>query len=146
MEEPKFIEGGLSVDDRGEAIFANAFQFKDVKRFYIVRNHRVGFVRAWHGHKNAGKYVLVCSGAALVGAVAIENWQAPDPKARVYRFVLSAKKPVILYIPPGYANGAMSLTVDTQIIYFATDTLEETAQDDYRYNSRHWDIWQAEER
>lgn len=142
----QYIEGGLGVDDRGETAFVNDFAFEGVKRFYLVSNHRAGFIRAWHGHKKAGKYVLVTQGAALVGAVAIDNWDTPSKSARVERFVLSANKPAVLYIPPGYANGAMTLSPGTKIMYFATDTLEETKNDDYRYGARHWDIWQVEER
>ena len=146
MEEPKLLEGGLNVDDRGETLFVNGFDFKGVKRFYAVSNHRVEFVRAWHAHKKAAKYVYVMKGVALVGAVAIDNWNTPSKDAKVYRYVLSAHKPSVLYIPPGYANGAMTLTEDAQIIYFATDTLEETKNDDYRYDARYWDIWTIKER
>jgi dTDP-4-dehydrorhamnose 3,5-epimerase-like enzyme len=146
MSEPKLIQGGLGIDDRGEVAFVNDFQFEGVKRFYTVSNHQVGYVRAWHAHKKAGKYVMVVEGAALIGAVAIDNWEAPSKDTEVKRFVLSSNKPVVVYIPPGYANGAMSLTADAKIMYFATDTLEETKEDDFRYDARYWDIWQVEER
>ncbi len=146
MEEPKIIQGGLSIDDRGEVAFVNDFNFEKVKRFYTVSNHAQGFVRAWHAHKNAAKYVMVVSGAALIGVVPIDNWDAPSKTAKAYRFVVSAHKPAVVYIPAGYANGAMSLTKDAKIMYFATDTLEETKLDDYRYDARYWDIWNAEER
>jgi len=145
-KKPQLIEGGLSVDERGEIMFANDFTFEGVKRFYMVSNHKPGFVRAWHAHKKAGKYVLVVQGAALVGAVAIDNWEHPDKNAPIHRFVLSAHKPAVLYIPPGYANGAMTLKTETKIIYFATDTLVQAQQDDYRYPARYWDIWSIEER
>lgn len=144
--QPRLIDGGLNVDDRGETAFVNGFSFEGVKRFYMVSNHKPGFVRAWHAHKQAGKYVLVVQGAALIGAVAIDNWESPAKDAQVHRFVLSANKPAVLYIPAGYANGAMTLTENTKIIYFATDTLEEAKQDDYRYPARYWDIWHTEER
>lgn len=146
MEEPKLIEGGLGVDDRGEVAFVNGFDFVGVKRFYIVANHRPGFVRAWHAHKREAKYIMVVSGAALVGVVAIDNWEQPDKNAKVHRFVLSAKKPTMLYAPAGYANGAMTLTPDAKIIYFSTASLEDTKGDDFRYDARYWDIWRAEER
>jgi dTDP-4-dehydrorhamnose 3,5-epimerase len=87
--EPELINGGLSVDDRGQVSFANDFNFKDVKRFYMVSNHKQGFVRAWHAHKKEAKYVLVVKGAALVGAVAIDDWDKPSKDAEVKRFTLS---------------------------------------------------------
>ncbi|MCE7936357.1 sugar epimerase [Candidatus Saccharibacteria bacterium CPR2] len=148
-QKPKnaeIIEGGLAVDDRGQVTFANEFDFSDVKRFYMVSNHGQGFVRAWHAHKKEAKYVLVVKGSALVGAVEIDDWNTPSKQTEVKRFVLSEKTPKILYIPAGYANGFMSLTGDTQIIFFSTSTLEESLNDDIRYHARHWDIWTVEER
>ena len=117
-----------------------------VKRFYIVSNHQAGFVRAWHAHKKEAKYVLVTKGAAIVGAVAVDNWDKPSKTAEVQRYTLSEKNPKVLYIPAGYANGFMSLADDTQIIFFSTSTLEQSQGDDFRYDSRYWDIWTVEER
>ncbi|HUD06067.1 MAG TPA: dTDP-4-dehydrorhamnose 3,5-epimerase family protein [Candidatus Saccharimonadales bacterium] len=145
-QEPKIIEGGLAVDDRGQVSFSNDFDFAGVKRFYMVSNHAQGFVRAWHGHKKEAKYVLVVKGAALIGAVPIDNWDNPSKDAVVKRFVLSEKKPNVLYIPAGHANGFMSLTKDAQIMFFSTSSLEESLGDDFRYPARHWDIWSVEER
>ncbi|KKU14140.1 MAG: hypothetical protein UX17_C0001G0014 [Parcubacteria group bacterium GW2011_GWC2_45_7] len=145
-EEPLLIEGGFGVDDRGEVAHVNGFNFVGVKRFYTISNHRPGFIRAWHAHKKEAKYVLVVSGAALVGAVKIDNFEAPDENVKVHRFVLSGKKPAVLFIPAGFANGAMTLTPGTKIIYFSTASLEETKGDDYRYDARYWDIWAIEER
>lgn len=143
---PKIIEGGLAIDDRGQIAFANNFDFDGVKRFYMVSNHSAGFIRAWHAHKKEAKYVLVVSGAAVVGAVKIDNWKKPSKDLEINKFVLSAKKPCVLYIPAGYANGFRTLTDDTQVIFFSTSTLEQSADDDFRYPARYWDIWSVEER
>jgi dTDP-4-dehydrorhamnose 3,5-epimerase-like enzyme len=146
IETPRIIEGGLAVDDRGQVQFVNDFNFKNVKRFYQVTNHRQGFVRAWHAHRYEAKYVYVVSGAAKIGAVPIDDWEKPSKDAEVYTRVLSARKPSILYIPPGYANGFMSLTPDASLIFFSTSTIEEAVKDDVRYDARYWDIWNVEER
>lgn len=145
-KKPKIIDGRLSIDDRGQLTYFNDFDFKDVKRFYVVANHKEGYVRAWHAHKKEAKYVLAISGAALIGVVAIDNWKKPAKAAEISRFVLSARDPKLLYVPPGFANGFMSLTADTQLIFYSTSTLEESQNDDYRYDSRYWDIWKIEER
>jgi dTDP-4-dehydrorhamnose 3,5-epimerase len=142
----KIIEGGLAVDDRGQVVFANDFDFEGVKRFYMVSNHTAGFIRAWHAHKKEAKYVLVVSGAAVVGAVKIDNWKKPSKDLEVNKFVLSAKKPCVLYIPAGYANGFKTLTDDTRVMFFSTSTLQQSANDDFRYPAHYWDIWSVEER
>jgi dTDP-4-dehydrorhamnose 3,5-epimerase len=146
MEEPRLTLGDCAVDDRGEVAFVNDFDFAGVKRFYMVSNHRAGFVRAWHGHRHEGKYVLAVSGAAVVAAVAVDNWESPSPGLKVHRHVLSAAKPRVLFIPPGYANGFMSLTPDAKLLFFSTSTLEESKGDDIRFPSRLWDVWGVEER
>ena len=144
--ETYIYNGGLAVDDRGEIAFVNDFHFDSVKRFYMVSNHRQGFVRAWHAHKQEAKYVTAVSGAALIGAVKIDNWQKPSHDLPVGRFVISAKKPQIIYIPAGYANGFMSLTSDLKLIFYSTATLEESANDDIRFDAGYWDIWNIIER
>lgn len=145
-QEPRLISGGLAVDDRGQVSFVNDFNFEGVKRFYMVANHGQWFVRAWHAHKKEAKYVLVIKGAAKIGAVSIDNWDEPSKETEVKQFVLSEKTPKVLYIPAGYGNGFMSLTDDLQIMFFSTSTLEESLNDDFRYDARHWDIWSVEER
>lgn len=140
------ISGGLAVDDRGEVGFVNGFNFQGVKRFYTVTNHRAGFIRAWHAHRNEAKYVTAVVGSAVVAAVRIDDWQEPSPGLLVERFVLSAKRPSVLFIPPGYANGFMSLTDDLKLMFFSTSTLDESAADDIRFDSRTWDPWQVVER
>jgi dTDP-4-dehydrorhamnose 3,5-epimerase len=145
-ETPKLIEGGLAVDDRGQLSFVNDFSFAGVRRFYLVSNHVTGFVRAWHAHRNEAKFVFVSNGAAVIGAVQIDDWEKPSRTAQVHRFVLSAKKPAILYIPAGYANGFKSLTGDTAIMFFSTASMEEAKNDDVRYDPRYWDIWSIVER
>lgn len=145
-DEPTLIEGGLAVDDRGSLSFVNPFDFSGVKRFYVVANHRAGFVRAWHGHKKESKFVFVASGAALIGAVRVDDWDNPSKALPVKRYVLSAAKPSILHIPAGHANGFMSLTDDARLFFFSTTTMEESQGDDFRFDARLWDCWQVVER
>ena len=103
-------------------------------------------MRAWHAHRREAKYVTATSGAALVGVVPIDDWEHPSKDLPVLRFVLSAHKPSVLYIPAGYANGFMSLTGDAMLMFFSTSTLEQSKGDDIRFPARYWDIWSAEER
>lgn len=137
--QPKIYNGGLAVDDRGVVSFVNDFNFEGVKRCYMVENHERGFIRAWHGHKNEGKYVSVVNGSAIVGAVNMET-------EKIERYILSSKKPQILWIPPGFANGFKSLEENTKIIFYSTSTLEESLNDDIRFPHDKWDVWNIEYR
>lgn len=145
-KELTLIKGGLAVDDRGSVSFVNDFDFEDVKRFYMVENHKQNFVRAWHAHKKEAKYVQVVKGSALICAVKIDNWESPSPNLKIEKFVLSEKSPSVLFIPQGYANGFMSLSEDAKLVFYSTSTLEESLGDDFRYDSRLWNPWEVEER
>jgi len=128
------ISGDLVVDDRGTVKFVNDFDFKNVKRFYEVENHQRGFIRAWHGHKKEDKYVYVVQGSALVGVVNLKTEE-------VQKFILSANKPRILWIPANSANGFMSLEENTKVIFFSSSTFEESKNDDIRFPYDKWNIW-----
>jgi len=143
---PRILPAGIAIDDRGTLSFANALDLSGVKRFYCVSNHRVGFVRAWHGHRAEAKYVFPLRGAMLVAAVHVDDWESPSPDLPVHRFTLSANQPQVLHIPPGHANGSMSLTPDAQLIFFSTSTVEESRADDIRFHARYWDPWHVDER
>ena len=137
--KPKIIEGGIAIDDRGSVRFVNNFTFDNVKRFYTIQNHKVGFIRAWHGHQREGKFLFVVKGSALVGTVDIST-------EAVEKFVLSEEKPQILWIPPNHYNGFMTLREDTILFVFSTSTLEESIGDDIRQPYDKWNIWKVEQR
>lgn len=143
------IKGGLAIDDRGQVTFVNDFDFKGIKRFYVVENFSVDTIRAFHGHRKEAKYVFVVSGAALFNVVKLDNTSQPNKNSNVDRFILSCRAPVILFIPPGYAHGFKTLDPKTKIIFFSTASLEESEkQDDYRFPYDYWgkDIWKVTNR
>ena len=146
INKPFIINGDLSADDRGELMFVNQFNMELVKRFYVVSNHKQGFIRAWHAHKIESKYVFVVNGAALISTVQIDDWNNPSSDLAIDKFVLTAKKPTILYIPNGYANGFKTLSSDTKIIFFSTSTLGDSIDDDYRFDAYKWNPWETVER
>ena len=145
-KKPFIIDGDLSVDDRGELMFVNKFDMESVKRFYVVSNHKQGFIRAWHAHKFESKYVFIVNGTALISTVLIDDWNNPSSDLAIDKFVLTAKKPSILYIPNGYANGFKTLSSDTKIIFFSTSTLGDSIDDDYRFDAYKWNPWEIVER
>lgn len=144
----KVYDGGSGVDDRGTVSFVNGFNFPDVKRFYMVSNFNCDTIRAFHGHEKEGKYIFVASGTAILCAVKMDDKVNPNKKNPVNRYVLSARKPCVVFIPAGYANGFRSLEDDTKIVFFSTSTLEESKGDDYRFPADYWgqQIWEVENR
>lgn len=111
-----------------------------------MRNHSVSFVRAWHGHRRERKLVTVVAGSALICCVKVDDWEQPSTKVDINRYVISAERPSALYIPSGYANGAMTLTSRTTICYFSDVSVADSGKDDFRFPARYWNPWDVVER
>ena len=149
MNEVRLIEGRKIVDDRGALSCVNGFDFKGVKRAYMVENHDSHFTRAWHSHKIEGKYVQVVSGAAIVVAVPLKVFDEMGPDANISprRYILASDVPSVLWIPPGYANGFKNLTADTKIMFYSTCSFDEAKGDDYRWPCTYFgDCFEIKER
>lgn len=138
-----FLPGGRSVDHRGQVSYVNDFPFSAYKRFYVIENREVGYVRAWHGHKVESKAYFLISGSAMVGAVKIDSWDSPSPDCEVQTKILDSNSPGTLFIPAGYANGFMSLEPNTKVLLFSDFSLEESLEDDIRFDPYLWDPWTA---
>ena len=139
---PKFLDGANYVDDRGSLKFFNNLDLSFWKRFYLVENHRQGFIRAWHGHKNEHKLIIPISGVTLVGAVHIDDWSEPSKNLEINKFILSSHDPKPLLIPNGYANGFKNLTSDSSLLIFSSSSLSESHNDDYRFDWNYWNCWE----
>lgn len=146
IKRPKILTAESAIDDRGQIIFANSFDFKNIKRFYVVSNHRSRFIRAWHGHKKESKFIIVLHGTALICAVKIDNWKKPNKNQLVEKFILSEKKPKILFIPGGYANGFKTLEKNTKLLIYSTSSISQSTNDDFRFDSKYWNPWKIIER
>ncbi len=112
----------------------------------MVENFSTEVVRAFHGHLKEDKFVIVVSGSAIVAAVHLDDPVHPSQRIKPHRFVLSERRPQILQIPAGYANGFRALEAGTKIIFFSTSRVEDSATDDHRFPFDHWgaEIWQVD--
>ncbi len=144
MTKPTIFTGGFKSDERGTVRYVNDFSLSGIKRFYELENVDNQYIRAWHGHLKEAKYVFVPCGKALVCVVPLDDPVRPNPKASVSRFILDGDRPAVLFIPPGYANGFRDLGQHSRVIFFATASLEESLNDDYRFPVDYWDraVWQ----
>jgi len=138
---PYFIPGDSFTDQRGTLRFANDFQFENVKRFYLIENQPVGFVRAWQGHQHESKFFYVISGKFRICAVRIDNWQKPSLNLPVQVFNMSEKVSQILVIPGGYANGMQSMTTNARLLVFSDMLLVQSKDDDIRFSENLWFDW-----
>jgi len=133
----------ISSDDRGTFVpfldHADALGEQPgsaIKRIYYVYDYGAGVIRGFHYHRQEWKYFVIVSGAAKF--VALD----PDHADEKYSFVSSARKPTLIVIPPGYANGWISLEPGTILVCGSTSSFEESIKDDKRFDPYAWgDLW-----
>ena len=138
--DPIFFESNSSSDERGTVSFTNDLNLQKAIRTYKVENSQLKTVRAWHGHKVEEKWVNVEQGEFLVCVVKVDDFTSPSKDSEIQTYKMSPKDG-FLYIPPNFANGAMNLTEDNAIRYYSSSTLEESLNDDFRFESNYWDPW-----
>ena len=100
-------------------------------------------IRAFHGHLKESKAVFVISGSLLLCIAKLTNAENPSRKIKVKKIILKSDNPQICLIPPGFANGIMSLEKKTRVIFFSNKNLKESQIDDYRYPINYWgeEVW-----
>jgi dTDP-4-dehydrorhamnose 3,5-epimerase len=139
-DRPGIIEGRRHVDDRGSLTFFNEFAFSGVRRFYLIRPNRPNAIRGWVGHRSEQKWFSAVEGTVLVAVVRPDDWQSPNARVPVSKFVLSASNPRILALPPGHATAIMGLSAQSALLVFSNFGIAEAASDDYRFPADCWAI------
>ncbi len=139
---PRLISGGMHTDSRGSLKFVNDFNPGNFKRFYVIKQSPVHGARAWQGHRTETKGFYCINGTFAVRLVKIDNWENIPDQPDILSFTLSALKSEILIIPGGYANGFKALAEDSQLMVFSAYSLAEAADDEKRYDAKHWINWE----
>ena len=141
-----FIAGAEIRPERNEVFGDDRGYFLPVdipagsKRAYLIENHDVGTVRAFHGHRHESKTLLVLRGAfkAIVMSMDTMEWK---------RFALTERGSNKLAIPPGAYNGFCSLSRGAQILITSDRSYEESIADDHRLPFDFLgDVWHVEHR
>ncbi len=145
MKKPEIIDIKTHIDDRGYFVPITNFLKEDlrksIKRIYLVGNFGKGIIRGFHYHKKEIKIFYIARGAAKFVAINREN---PEDK---HVFVTSDKNSQLVIIPPGYANGWISLEEDTILIGISNATFEESVNDDLRFAPYTWgNVWEIKAR
>lgn len=136
-ELPTIIKGDFFEDERGRLDFINSFKLDNVKRIYFLENSNSIKFRGWQGHKIEKRWFFCIRGAFEISAVKIDNWNSPSKTLVPTKFILEEKKPNVLFIPNGYANGINSIKNGSRLIAFS-DYLLGDNDDEYRFKSSLW--------
>lgn len=141
MKNPKIINGGIHSDVRGSISFVNDFDFSKVKRFYNICHTNTEIIRAWQGHKEESKWFYVSSGSFKVVLIKIDDWSKASQIDSPIEFHLEFSEPRVLFIPGGYVNGFQATTPNSQMMVFSDFTIEESQNDDFRFDKDLWYKW-----
>lgn len=147
-KKPYSVEINSRSDDRGTFVpflntadFFSEFPELTLKRMYYVFNYGKGVVRGFHFHQKEWKYFIIANGSAKFVAI------NPKDEKEQFVFVSSSRKPNLIVIPPGFANGWVSLEDNTILICGSTATFEESIEDDQRFDPYKWgDVWSVKGR
>lgn len=141
MKKIEFLEGGIFTDARGQIRYVNDFDFKGVKRFYVIEHPDTSVVRAWQGHQFERKWFYVTKGSFCVAWVKIDNWENPSKDLKPEYVVLKDTESQILCVPTGYANGLKALEPGSKIIVYSDMDVEESIKEKIRYDKDLWMEW-----
>lgn len=141
MLHPNLIKGGTHKDARGALSFVNEFDMTRIKRFYLIEPANTSEVRAWQGHKIEQKWFYCIEGHFKIVTVAPDNWENPSLNLAFTEYRLEGRKPEVLHIPQGYANGFKALKPKSKLLIFSNLSLTEAIDDDYRFPRELWYNW-----
>ncbi|MEG2790448.1 MAG: dTDP-4-dehydrorhamnose 3,5-epimerase family protein [Odoribacter sp.] len=141
MSEIKFIQGGISVDDRGAISHVNDLNMSEIERFYIIHQKNPSIIRAWHAHQAEKKWFYVVKGSFTGAFVKVDCWENPSPDLKAEIYQLTAEDSRVLYVPEGYANGFKANESDSMLLVYSNKILSEALSDSWRYDSQMWVDW-----
>lgn len=140
-KKPKIIQGGDHEDERGKIIFCNEFDLSEVKRFYLIEHPNTDIVRAWQGHQREQKWLFVVEGAFKIVLVQPDNWTNPSKTLSTEEFILHSSDLKVLHVPGNYANGFKALEPKSKMMVFSSFTVEESSEDNFRFDKDFWYDW-----
>ena len=121
------------VDDRGylvEILRATDPHYTRFGQVYLVGNMARGTIRAFHKHKELWDFFFISHGSAKFVL------RDDRPESATYQemntFVVGARNPGLIVVPPGVYHGWMSLEDDTQMISTASEVYNRQNPDEVR--------------
>ena len=139
--KPKIIDGNIFKDSRGIMHHTKDFTLENVCRFYTIGRTDIKTVRAWRGHKLETKYFVPIKDKFIVAWVKIDNFDNPNRNLKADYKILGDNEPLVLHIPPGYANGLGALAKNSIIGVFSDMENEKSVKEKIRYPSEWWFDW-----
>jgi len=125
---PQLIKGESFKDNRGQILFNNDFDLKDVRRFYEIENINSDYIRGWKGHTIESRWFFATKGVIKISVSSFEK------NGKLYKdspivFVLDSKTKDVLYVPKYYATTIKQLTDNAKVMVMSDYKLNETSDE-----------------
>lgn len=131
------------LDDRGyliEIIRASDPHFTKFGQVYLVGNFAKSTIRAFHKHELLWDWFFISHGSAKF--VLVDDREKSPTFKQQDVFVVSARNPGLIVVPPGVYHGWMSLEDDTQMISTASEVYNRENPDEVRIAPDSFgDVW-----
>jgi dTDP-4-dehydrorhamnose 3,5-epimerase-like enzyme len=134
---PKTTKGNSHTDSRGTLYYNNDFDASTIKRFYIIENKNMEFIRAWRGHKIEQRWFSAVHGSFKIRLIAVDNWENPSKDLKAVESILKSDKLDILHVPRGYVSSIQSLEEGSKLLVMADYLLAEV-NDEYRFEAEYF--------
>lgn len=138
MDSPLLFRGQKHIDRRGALTFNNSLDLSSFCRAYEIGNSAEQPKRGWHGHQFESKLFIAIEGLLKVCAVKVTDWNNPDPAEKPVCAELKAGTMDAFFVPGGFANAILSLQPKSRVLVFSSFSLEESLEDDYRFDVEFW--------
>ena len=135
------IKGGVYIDIRGRLRFVNDFNMDGIKRFYCITPSNEKPVRAWQGHEKEKKYFYCMKGAFKIIILPLKQCQNNIANPEIKMFELTEENSDILVVQKGFVNGFKALKPKSELLVFSDLSVDESKNDDYRFNEKRWIDW-----
>ncbi len=143
IKDVSFVSLETHVDDRGyliEIIREIDPYMHKFGQVYIVGDPARGTIRAFHKHLAMWDYFFISQGSAKF--VLVDDREDCPTYGVTNLFVISARNPSLLAVPPGVYHGWMSLEGNTNMISIASEVYNRDNPDEIRIHPDSFgDVW-----
>jgi len=148
IDSVKLVPLTAHVDDRGyliEILRATDPHFTKFGQVYLVGNMVRSTIRAFHKHTDLWDFFFISHGSAKFAL------RDDRPESATFQemntFVIGARNPSLLVVPPGVYHGWMALEDDTQMLSTASEVYNRQNPDEVRVPPDSFgDVWEVKGR
>ena len=129
----ELLEGKRHEDVRGVITYNNDFDASNIKRIYTIENHSTTFIRGWQGHKIESRWFACMKGVFEISVIQLNNFENPDSKQEIHKFVLTDEKLTYLHVPAFCITAIQAKEIGSKLLVMSDYVIGEV-KDEYRFD------------